>query len=105
MCSLVVETTSIFIAQAPTCTPQTAGLALSIGHGWGIFRRTSPHSPRTFGVDREPRFQEKLHTEIHENLARVRGGADFTANMPCLVAFIKVRRNRPLAPLIEGRVR
>ena len=56
MCTLVVETTSICIMQAPTRTPQAAGLALSIGHGWGIFRCTSPDSPRTFRVDRETQF-------------------------------------------------
>ena len=54
--------------------------------------------------------QEKLRAEINETLAtvRARGGADFTAedfeNMPYLVAFTKVRRNRLFVALDEDEV-
>ena len=55
-------------------------------------------------------FQEKLRAEINETLVKVnaRGDADFMAkdfeSMPHLVAFTKVRRNHPLASLMEGRI-
>ena len=53
--------------------------------------------------------QEKLRAEINDTLEKVRarGDADFTAsdfeNMPYLVAFMKVRRDRPfVSPIGSG---
>jgi len=55
-------------------------------------------------------FQEKLRAEINETLAKVkaRGDTDFTADdferMPCLVAFVKVRRVHLLVSRNEDKI-